>query len=90
SEVNTLSNLIPLRVHRLEVLGYETLLYGRFSPSDQGTRGSEQVPTEDLAPILVRVPGEVSVRSGERVWVEILLEKIHLFDAKTELAIVPT
>lgn len=69
---------LPIRVERVEALGSETYIAGRFANPDSG----EQSPM-----FQVRVPPDAPVALGEVVWLAIALDKIHLFDAETELAI---
>lgn len=70
---------LPVRVERVEALGSETYVAGRFADPD----GAEvNAPT-----IQVRVPPDAPVALGDVIWLAIAPDKIHLFDAKTGLAI---
>lgn len=46
----------------------------------------DYLTTDDLQ---VRVPPEKLVKTGEKVWLSLNIEKIHFFDPETELAIFP-
>lgn len=70
---------LPIRVERVEALGSETYIAGRFANPEAGG---------DQSPLLqARVPPDAPVALGEVVWLAIALDKIHLFDAETDLAI---
>jgi multiple sugar transport system ATP-binding protein len=71
---------LPVRVERVEALGSETFLGVRFADPD----GAETAPL-----LQVRVPPDAPVALGEVIWLAIALDQVHLFDAETELAIVP-
>ncbi|MDX2216259.1 MAG: ABC transporter ATP-binding protein [Oculatellaceae cyanobacterium bins.114] len=67
---------LPVRVERVEALGSETYLSVSFVNSS--TEESE---------LQVRIEPDRPVRVGEEIWLAIAPDKIHLFDAKTGVAI---
>ncbi|WP_375539702.1 TOBE domain-containing protein [Oscillatoria sp. FACHB-1407] len=67
---------LPVRVDRVEALGSETYLSVSFTNS-LAEDGGLQVRTEP----------DRAVRVGEEIWLAIAPDKIHLFDAKTGVAI---
>ncbi|MBD2482075.1 ABC transporter ATP-binding protein [Planktothrix sp. FACHB-1365] len=69
---------LPVIVDRLEALGHETLLWVHLL-GENNLNSSLQV----------RIPAETQLVPGEKIWLTITPEKIHLFDPKTDLAIVP-
>lgn len=70
---------LPARVERMEILGHETLL--SVCPDSR---------EESCFSLLqLRVPGEVTLNRGEKVWIAIAVDRIHLFDPQTESAIFP-
>ncbi|MDY7023409.1 MAG: ABC transporter ATP-binding protein [Cyanobacteriota bacterium] len=70
---------IPVQVERIESLGHETLLFVRLDAKNESASSRLQL----------RVSGDVQVNSGEKIWIAIALEEIHLFDPRTEQAIFP-
>ncbi len=69
---------LPVIVDRMEALGHETLLWVHLL-------GENNVNSS----LQVRIPSETQLQQGEKIWLAITPEKIHLFDPKTDLAIVP-
>lgn len=69
---------LPVIVDRMEALGHETLLWVHLL-------GENNVNSS----LQVRIPSETQLQQGEKIWLAITPEKIHLFDPKTELAIIP-
>lgn len=69
---------LPVIVDRMEALGHETLLWVHLL-------GENNVNSS----LQVRIPSETQLQHGEKIWLAIIPEKIHLFDPKTDLAIVP-
>ncbi|EAW35478.1 ABC transporter ATP-binding protein [Lyngbya sp. PCC 8106] len=70
---------LPVQVERIESLGHETLLSVRPYSRENGA----------FSLLQLRVPGEVSVSLGEKIWMAIAIDHIHLFDSQTEQAIFP-
>lgn len=70
---------LPIRVERVEALGSETYIAGRFADSEG---------TGEPSPVIqVRIPPDAPVALGEVIWLAIAPDKIHLFDAETDVAI---
>jgi multiple sugar transport system ATP-binding protein len=67
---------LPVQVDRVEALGSETYLAVRFVNSSAEVGGLQ-----------VRIEPDRPVRVGEEIWLAIAPDKIHLFDAKTGVAI---
>ena len=66
---------LPMRVEQVEALGSETFVVGTLL-------GSEVM-------LQARVEADKPVAIGDEVWLSMRLEKLHLFDPVTGLAIVP-
>lgn len=73
---------IPTQVELVEALGHETYL------SLQLTQGNHNLPASE--PFTARVNPYQQVSIGEQLWFSIQLDKIHLFDNQTEVAIRPS
>lgn len=69
---------LPVIVDRMEALGHETLLWVHLL-------GENNINSS----LQVRIPAETQLQHGEKIWLAITPEKIHFFDPKTDLAIVP-
>lgn len=68
-----------VEVHRVEALGHETYL----AVKPAGLTEAESTLLQ------ARVGADQRIRLGEELWLAIAPDKIHLFDAQTELAIAP-
>ncbi len=66
---------LPMRVEQVEALGSETFVEGKL------------LGTEVM--LQARVEADKPVAIGDEVWLSMRLEKLHLFDPATGLAIVP-
>ncbi len=66
---------LPMRVEQVEALGSETFVVGKLL----GTEVTLQARVEADKPVTI----------GDEVWLSMRLEKLHLFDPATGLAIVP-
>ncbi len=66
---------LPMRVEQVEALGSETFVVGKLL-------GTEVV-------LQARVEADKPVAVGDEVWLSMRLEKLHLFDPATGLAIMP-
>jgi multiple sugar transport system ATP-binding protein len=72
---------LPVRIDRVEALGSETYLAVSFA---------EPTPADGSSSVLqARVEPDRHLSIGERVWLSIAADKIHLFDADTGMAIAP-
>lgn len=69
---------LPVQVELVEALGSETYLAVRLIGADASS------PT-----LQARVEPDRPVQMGEQLWLSIAPDKLHLFDAETELAIIP-
>ena len=69
---------LPVIVDRFEALGHETLLWVHLL-------GENRLNSY----LQVRIPAETELTIGEKIWLTLIPEKIHLFDPKTDLAILP-
>lgn len=67
---------LPVRVDRVEALGSETYLSTRL-----GELSSE------ITVVQARIEPDRAIAVGEELWLSIALDKIHLFDSETGLAI---
>lgn len=76
------SSNIPTQVELVEALGHETYL------SLQLTQGNHNLPAPE--PFTARINPYQQVSIGEQLWFSIQLDKIHLFDNQTEVAIRPS
>ncbi|MGR3275058.1 ABC transporter ATP-binding protein [Acaryochloris marina NIES-2412] len=76
------SSNIPTQVELIEALGHETYL------SLQLAQGNHNLPTPE--PFTARINPYQQVSIGEQLWFSIQLDKIHLFDNQTEVAIRPS
>ncbi|MEA5496429.1 ABC transporter ATP-binding protein [Limnoraphis robusta] len=70
---------LPVQIERIEILGHETLLSVRLDSREETA----------FSPLQLRVPGEVKVSLGEKIWIAITIDQIHLFDPETEQSIFP-
>jgi multiple sugar transport system ATP-binding protein len=70
---------LPVIVDRMEALGHETLLWVHLF-------GENHLNSS----LQVRIPAETEFVQGEKIWLALTPEKIHLFDPKTDLAILPS
>lgn len=70
---------LPIKVDVVENLGNDSFLSVRiFDPESSSAEGQS---------LQVRVPPDRFIRLGEQLWLSFIPEKIHFFDAETELAI---
>lgn len=76
------SSNIPTQVELIEALGHETYL------SLQLAQGNNNLPTPE--PFTARINPYQQVSIGEQLWFSLQLDKIHLFDNQTEVAIRPS
>lgn len=66
---------LPMRVEQVEALGSETFVVGKLLGTD--------------VTLQARVEADKPVAIGDEVWLSMRLEKLHLFEPGTGLAIVP-
>jgi multiple sugar transport system ATP-binding protein len=65
---------LPVQVELVEALGNDTYL---------------SVSLAGASPLQARVPADQLIQIGERIWLSIAVDKIHLFDPQTGIAIRP-
>jgi multiple sugar transport system ATP-binding protein len=65
---------LPVQVELVEALGNDTYL---------------TVSLAEASPLQVRTPPDQLVQIGDRLWLSLVVDKIHLFDPKTGVAIRP-
>lgn len=82
-------NRLKIRVHRLESLGHETLVYGELVYGELVQPQSRNFSLTKSAQILVRVSGEFAVTAGDLLWLEVMVDKLQLFDSETGLSLLP-
>lgn len=68
---------LPVQVERVEALGNETFIAVRFV--DDGA--------DNPSILQARIAPDTPVRLGESLWLSLAMDKIHLFDPQTQMAI---
>lgn len=66
---------IPVQVDLVEALGNDTYLVVSLQ--------------NEQSPLQVRINPDQPVRTGDRLWLHPMLEKVHLFDTSTGMSIIP-
>ncbi len=74
---------LAVKVHVVEALGGETLIYGRIAaaPHDGTPMDSDAVGTPD---VILKASAEYEITRGAIIDVAVNLKKLHIFDQKTE------
>ncbi len=72
-------------VENIEALGNDTYLAVKISGIDLTNRGGDS-PLDRMM-LQVRIPPDKVVAVGEEVWLSVAVDKIHLFDRETSLAL---
>ena len=75
-------NVVDVIVSHFEELGNETLIYGDL-------KELEGLGAETKTGIIIKAPSKMGHVPGDVIKAKIDVEKIHLFDAKTEMTIIP-
>ncbi|NJM95467.1 MAG: ATP-binding cassette domain-containing protein [Acaryochloridaceae cyanobacterium CSU_5_19] len=79
------SHHIPMQVELVEALGHETYLSLHFAETAHLSE-----TTQPEQPFIARIDPQQPIRMGERLWLAIQLDQIHLFDPQTEAALRPS
>lgn len=77
-------NIIEMKISHFEELGNETLIYG-----DLDINAEEGLGKESKTPIIVKASSKLGHVPGDVIKVRVNVEHIHLFDAETEMTIIP-
>lgn len=83
---------LPVKVDRVEALGSETYLTVSLANTADSSRidDSADIAGAEHSPVLqVRIEPDRPISVGEKVWLAIAPDKVHLFDDATGLAIQP-
>ena len=75
-------NVVDVIVSHFEELGNETLIYGDL-------KELEGLGAESKTSIIIKAPSKMGHVPGDVIKAKIDVERIHLFDAETEMTIVP-
>jgi multiple sugar transport system ATP-binding protein len=70
---------LPVQVERVEALGSDTYLSVRLIPANS--------TSENSLPLQARIEPDRTITPGESLWLSLAVDKIHLFEAKTGMAI---
>ena len=81
-KVSASKTVIKVKVSHKEELGNQTLVYGDINMEGDGY-------TESATRIIISANGEREYESGEIINAALNVEKLHLFDAETEVSILP-
>ena len=75
-------NVVDVIVSHFEELGNETLIYGDL-------KQLEGLGEETKTGIIIKAPSKMGYKTGDVIKAKIDVERIHLFDAKSEMTIIP-
>ena len=75
-------NIVNVTISHFEELGNETLIYGDLKEVE-GLGGESQTS------IIIKAPNKMGHVAGDVVQARVNVEKIHLFDAESEMTIIP-
>ena len=75
-------NVVDVVVSHFEELGNETLIYGDLK--ELAGLGDESKTT-----IIIKATSKLGLKPGDKIKAKIDVEKIHLFDAESEMTIIP-
>ena len=75
-------NIVNVTISHFEELGNETLIYGDL-------KEIEKLGEESTTGIIIKAPSKMGHVAGDVIKARINVEKINLFDAETELTIIP-
>ncbi len=76
---------LPATAEVIEVLGGESLIYGRLGPSD-GTE-TPDASAESGREIILKAPADCHVLRGDPLEVAVNVTKLHIFDKTTEITL---
>ena len=75
-------NIVNVTISHFEELGNETLIYGDL-------KEIEGLIGESKTPIIIKASSKMGYKAGDVIKARINVEKIHLFDAESEMTIIP-
>ena len=75
-------NIVDVTISHFEELGNETLIYGDLKEVE-GLGGDSQTS------IIIKAPSKMGHVAGDVIKARVNVDKIHLFDAETEMTIIP-
>ncbi len=75
-------NIVDVTISHFEELGNETLIYGDL-------KEIEKLGEESTTGIIIKAPSKMGHVAGDVIKARINVEKINLFDAETEITIIP-
>ena len=75
-------NIVDVIISHFEELGNETLIYGDL-------KQIEGLGEESKTPVIIKATSKKGFKPGDRIKARIDINKIHLFDAETEMTILP-
>ena len=81
-EVKKGDNIVDVTISHFEELGNETLIYGDLKEVE-GLGGDSQTS------IIIKAPNKMGHVAGDVIKARVNVEKIHLFDAESEMTIIP-
>ena len=76
-------NVVDVIVSHFEELGNETLIYGDLKEVEGLTGG------ESTTGIIIKAPSKMGYQPGDVIKAKIDVSRIHLFDSKSEMTIIP-
>ena len=82
AEVAKGDNDVDVTISHFEELGNETLIYGDL-------KEVEALGEESKTAVIIKAPSKMGHVAGDVIKARIDMEKIHLFDAETEITIIP-
>ena len=81
-EVAKGDNVVDVTISHFEELGNETLIYGDL-------KEIEGLGAESKTAVIIKAPNKMGHVAGDVIKARVDVERIHLFDAKSEMTIIP-
>ena len=81
-EVAKGDNVVDVTISHFEELGNETLIYGDL-------KEVEKLGGESKTAVIIKAPNKMGHVAGDVIKARVNVEKIHLFDAESEMTIIP-
>ena len=75
-------NIVDVTISHFEELGNETLIYGDL-------KEVEKLGGDSQTAVIIKAPNKMGRVAGDVIKARVNVEKIHLFDAETEMTIIP-
>ena len=75
-------NIVDVTISHFEELGNETLIYGDL-------KEVEKLGGDSKTAVIIKAPSKMGHVAGDVIKARVNVEKIHLFDAETEITIIP-